>query len=127
MPQGNVELVVRSDAADPQVMNGALVLDRDELVLRDDGLGFDGGVLVSRLGAWKRQHPVVFGNVESAVLGETDPAWQLLCDRSAQIRDLLRDTLRGQRHGVNLRSQRADKNHLAMRSHGDVPRCGTRA
>jgi hypothetical protein len=59
-------------------MSLALILGRNELVLRDDDLGRNGRVLVFRLGAEKSQNLIDLGDIKSSVLGETDTTGQLL-------------------------------------------------
>ena len=76
LPQGNVELVVRSDAADPQVMSLDLILAGMGLSCATMTLAVMDGLF--RLGAGKSQNLIDLGDIESSVLGETDTTGQLL-------------------------------------------------
>ena len=127
LPQGNVELAIGANAADPQMMACALPV-RNELALRNDDLGPDGRVDVNRLGAGKSENPIDFGDVKRSVLGETHSVWRIHSSRRSKFGYFTPcPRARLDAHRINLRACCSDENNLALRSDRHVPRAGNQS
>ena len=72
LTESDVELVVRSDAADAGRVVEALLRRRDQLALFHDDTSRHIGTFIEELRRRELQHPVLLGDIEHAVAGEAD-------------------------------------------------------
>ncbi len=114
LPERDVELVVRPDAADAGRMVEAFLRGRDQFALLHDRRHCDVRTLVEELGGREGQYPVLLDGEQKAVLREADAVRIAELDRRRELPHVL-----GNAHVATIR-QRVDLG-LAGADIGDDP------